>query len=181
MTAKPDKLRLFYPSRDLSAHGEPLPDRTILSASLNTIVTESIEQESGYWDGAVGFFTAESNSVLRGLFFHVQKWTAGNDGTPGTLQLTQTLPATPVSTDKFRLLKGGKYISSQEVPGLKVSGKQPEFDSVTGRRATKAGERNFTTRIGKRLLRIARAYSRRDHLCRNGNRNETKRQCFPFR
>jgi hypothetical protein len=82
MTAKPDKLRLFYPSRDLAAHGEPLPNRTILSASLNTIVTESIEQESGYWDGAVGFFTAESNSVLRGLFFHVQKWTAG------TLQLT---------------------------------------------------------------------------------------------
>jgi hypothetical protein len=113
-----------------------LPDRAILSASLNTIVTESIEQESGYWDGAIGFFTAESNSVLCGLFFHVQKWTSGADDSPGTLQLTQTLPATPVSTDKFRLFKGGKYISSQEVPGLKVSGKQPEFDSVTGTNIT---------------------------------------------
>jgi hypothetical protein len=50
MTAKPDKLRLFYPSRDLSAHGEPLPDRTVLSGSLNTIVTESMTQESGYWE-----------------------------------------------------------------------------------------------------------------------------------
>ena len=136
MTAKPDKLRLFYPSRDLSAHGEPLPVRSVLSGSLNTIVTESMTQESGYWDGALGFFTAESSSVLRGLFFHVQKWTAGEDGSPGTLLLTQTLPATPVSTDKFRLFKGGKYISSQEVPGLKVSGKQPEFDTVTGTNIT---------------------------------------------
>jgi hypothetical protein len=136
MTAKPDKLRLFYPSRDLSAHGEPLPERTVLSGSLNTIVTNSITQESGYWDGAIGFFTAESNNILRGLFFHVQKWTAGEDGSPGTLQLTQTLPVTPVSTDQFRLFKGGKYISSQEVPGLKVSGKQPEFDVVTGTNIT---------------------------------------------
>jgi hypothetical protein len=53
MTAKPDKLRLFYPSRDLSAHGEPLPVRTAVSGSLNTIVTKSITQESGYWDGAI--------------------------------------------------------------------------------------------------------------------------------
>jgi hypothetical protein len=154
MTAKPDKLRLFYPSRDLAAHGEPLPDRTILSASLNTIVTESIEQESGYWDGAVGFFTAESNSVLRGLFFHVQKWTAGNEGTPGTLQLTQTLPATPVSTDKFRLFKGGKYISSQEVPGLKVSGKQPEFDNVTGTNITGVQIKKASPSLGEGTLTL---------------------------
>jgi hypothetical protein len=154
MTAKPDKLRLFYPSRDLSAHGEPLPDRTVLSGSLNTIVTESITQESGYWDGAIGFFTAESNSVLRGLFFHVQKWTAGSDGTPGTLQLTQTLPVTPVSTDKFRLFKGGKYISSQEIPGLKVSGKQPEFDTVTGTNITGVQIKKASPVLGEGTLAL---------------------------
>jgi hypothetical protein len=92
--------------------------------------------------------------VLRGLFFHVQKWTAGNDGTPGTLQLMQTLPVTPVSTDQFRLFKGGKYISSQEVPGLKVSGKQPEFDSVTGTNITGIQIKKASPSLGEGTLTL---------------------------
>jgi hypothetical protein len=88
------------------------------------------------------------------LFFHIQKWTVGLDEIPGTLQLKQTLPAMPVSTDKFRLLKGGKYISSQEVPGLKVSGKQLEFDNVTGTNITGVQIKKASPSLGEGTLTL---------------------------
>lgn len=131
MTTPAHELGLYFTSRDLTEHGQPLPDRTVVSASPLLITTNSITQAGGYWDGATGFFTEDAPDVLKGLFFHVRSWTAGTDDNPGTLSLYTALPVTPPTGTVFRLCKGGKYASSQEIPGLLVSGKQPEFNPVT--------------------------------------------------
>jgi hypothetical protein len=131
MTAPSHKLGLYFTSSDLTTHGEPLPNRTIISASPLQITINSITQPSDYWNGATGFFTESAPDVLKGLFFHVRLWTAGTDNNPGTLQLYGSLPVSPPAGTVFRLCKGGKFASSQEIPGLRVSGKQPEFDPVS--------------------------------------------------
>ena len=143
MTAPAHELGLYFTSRDLTANGQPLPNRTVAAATSLQIETNSITQPTGYWDGATGFFTDNAPDVLRGFFFHVRSWTAGSDGNPGTLQLYSPLPVVPPSASVFRLCKGGKYASSQEIPGLMVSGKQPEFNpashtSLPGITVTKA-------------------------------------------
>ena len=131
MTTPAHKLGLYFTSRDLTAHGQSLPDRTVVSASPLQIMTDSITQPTGYWDGATGFFTENAPDVLKGFFFHVRSWTAGDGGNPGTLQLYGSLPVVPPADTVFRLCKGGKFASSQEIPGLMVSGKQPEFNPVS--------------------------------------------------
>lgn len=131
MTTPAHELGLYFTSRDLTEHGQPLPDRTVVSASPLLMTTNSSEQSTGYWDGATGFFTEDAPDVLKGFFFHVRSWTAGTDDEPGTLQLYGALPVSPPTGTVFRLCKGGKYASSQEIPGLTVSGKQPEFNPVT--------------------------------------------------
>jgi hypothetical protein len=94
-------------------------------------MTDSITQSTGYWNGATGFFTEDAPDVLRGFFFHVRSWTAGTGNNPGTLHLYGSLPISPPAGTIFRLCKGGKYASHQEIPGLMVSGKQPEFNPVS--------------------------------------------------
>ena len=131
MTTPAHELGLYFTSRDLTAHGQPLPDRTVVSASPLAITTDSITQATGYWNGATGLFTDDAPDALRGLFFHVRSWTAGTGGGPGTLELYGSLPVTPPADTVFRLCKGGKFASSQEIPGLMVSGKQPEFNPVS--------------------------------------------------
>ena len=161
MTASAHELGLYFTSRDLSAHGQPLPDRTVVSASPLQITTNSITQPTGYWDGATGFFTENAPDVLKGLFFHVRSWTAGTGGNPGTLQLYGSLPVVPSADAVFRLCKGGKFASSQEIPGLTVSGKQPEFNpashaSLPGITITKAspglGEGTLSINTNNRSL-----------------------------
>jgi len=131
MTTPAHELGLYFTSRDLTAHGQPLPDRTVVSASPLAITTNSIAQATGYWNGATGFFTEDAPDALRGLFFHVRSWTAGTGGGPGTLELYGSLPVSPPAGTVFRLCKGGKFASSQEIPGLMVSSKQPEFNPVS--------------------------------------------------
>ena len=131
MTAPAHQLGLYFTSRDLTAHGQPLPDRTVATASALQLSTNSITQATGYWDGAIGFFTADAPEVLRGHFFHVRTWTAGTGDNPGTLHLYGTLPVVPPPGTVFRLCKGGRFASSQEIPGLCASGRQPEFSPVS--------------------------------------------------
>lgn len=131
MTTPAHELGLYFTSRDLTANGQPLPDRTVVSATPLLLTTNSITQATGYWDGATGFFTEDAPDALKGLFFHVRSWVAGSDDNPGTLNLYTALPVSPPTGTIFRLCKGGKYASSQEIPGLLVSGKQPEFNPVS--------------------------------------------------
>jgi len=131
MTTPAHQLGLYFTSRDLTAHGQPLPDRIVVTASPMQIMTSSLTQPTNYWDGATGFFTEDAPDALRGFFFHVRSWTAGTGDSPGTLQLYGSLPVTPPQDAVFRLCKGGKFASAQEIPGLTVSGKQPEFNPVS--------------------------------------------------
>ncbi len=71
MTTPAHQLGLYFTSRDLAEDGDPLPNRTVVSATTMEITTNSISEESGYWDGAVGFFTDNAPEVLKGFFFHI--------------------------------------------------------------------------------------------------------------
>jgi hypothetical protein len=128
MIPTPDKLALYYPSKDLASHGAALPDRSVMAGSTAlTIMTNSITQATGYWNGALGFFCGSTTQQeLKGKTFHVWKWIKEEN----RIYITTPLPVIPGTSDKFRIFAGGKYASSQEVFGLLVGGKQPEADDT---------------------------------------------------
>jgi len=127
MIPTPDLLGLYYPSKELASPGAAAPDRIVGPGStLLNIATTSLTEATDFWNGAVGFFCGNSTATLRGVTFHVRKW----DKTNGKLQITSPLPVTPVAGDVFKLFVGGKTASAQEVLAMKVSGKQPEIDTV---------------------------------------------------
>lgn len=77
MIPTPEYLGLYYPSKDLATPGAEPADRVVGNDSTRTkVVTNSITEPSGYWDGAVGFFCGESTVALRGVTFHVRHWNA---------------------------------------------------------------------------------------------------------
>jgi len=73
MIPTPDKLGLYYPSKDLASDGAALPDRLVIAGSTAlTIMTNSITQATGYWNGALGFFCGSTTQQeLKGKTFHV--------------------------------------------------------------------------------------------------------------
>lgn len=128
MIPTPDQLALYYTSKDLATAGAVLPDRSVIAGSTAlTIMTNSITQATGYWNGALGFFCGSTTQqVLKGKTFHVWKWVKEEN----RIYITTPLPVIPTTSDRFRIFAGGKYASSQEVFGLLVGGKQPEVDDT---------------------------------------------------
>jgi hypothetical protein len=126
-TPLPDKLGLYYASKEIDADRGVLPAHTIGDDSTATnIVVTDIEQESGYWDGAIGFFTNASADNSK-VCFHVRSWNKETN----TLTLAQPLPSVPASGDIFRLILGGRYGSNTKLLGLKANEIQPELAPVT--------------------------------------------------
>ena len=134
MTPTADKLRVYYPSKNLSSDGAALPLWTTTAGSeLTKIVATSLSQADDYWAGAIGWFEGNTTTIaLQGHFFHVK----GFNNASRTLTLTQDLPAVPQSGDTFRLVLGGNYRSSTEVVGMLVGGALPEFKPVVGVQVT---------------------------------------------
>jgi len=58
----------------------------------------------------------------------------------------------PVAGDQFKLFVGGKTASSQEVLAMKVSGKQPEIDTVTGPNVTGVTIKKASALLGEGTL-----------------------------
>lgn len=153
MIPTPDKLGLYYPSKDLTENGTALPERSVAAGSTAmAVMTDSITQATGYWDGALGFFFGPTTQPeLRGQTFHVRKWIKDE----GRLYITSPLPVVPTVTDKFKIFAGGKYASTQEVFGLLVGGKQPEADnSVTGTNITGVTFQKASGMLGEGTLSV---------------------------
>ncbi|MCL2623409.1 MAG: hypothetical protein FWD31_07055, partial [Planctomycetaceae bacterium] len=152
MIPTPDLLGLYYPSKELASPGNVLPDRIVGSGSTQlAIVTTSLAQATDYWNGAVGFFCGSSTAALRGVTFHVRKW----DKTSNRLAIAVPLPVSPVAGDQFKLFVGGKTASSQEVLAMKVSGKQPEVDTVSGTNITGVTIKKASAMLGEGTLSLA--------------------------
>ena len=139
-TPTADKLQTYFPSRYLVADGQALTQYSVDSADARTITDADLTQATGYWDGAIGFFDADTLTAdLQACFFHVKEFDEATD----TLTLSRDLPAVPQAGDTFRLVLGGNYRSSQECFGLAVGGQIPELQpvactNVTGVTITKA-------------------------------------------
>jgi hypothetical protein len=126
-TPLPHLLGLYYPSKDLLTDGGVLPSRTVGADSTQSNITvTNIDESSGYWDGAVGFFTSGAAALLQ-TCFHVRRW----DKDSQTLTLAQPLPSVPVSGNAFKLFLGGGGRSNTKLLGLQAGGIQPELASVT--------------------------------------------------
>lgn len=150
-TPTADKLKIYFPSRNLITDGQTLPIYTVVNGSLLSIADTALIQPNGYWNGAIGWF--EGNTVtaeLRGHFFHVQLF----DGVVDTLLLSRELPATPVPGDNFRLVLGGKRRSSHETFGMLVGGQLPELSTIVGANITGLTIKKASALLGEDTLTV---------------------------
>ncbi len=166
MIPTPEYLGLFYPSKELASPNAASPDRVVgPGSSMLNIVTTSLTEATDFWNGAVGFFCGQSTASLRGIPFHVRKWNKDTN----TLQITSPLPVAPVAGDMFKIFVGGKTASSQEVLAMKVSGKQPEVDPVTGPNVTGITIKKASAMLGEGTLQVQYTYSGRTLKIRMGS------------
>ena len=160
---------LYYASRDLPHSGADAPDRIVgADATSMMIPVPGITEPDGFWNGAIGYFRHYDASVLRGHTFHVRSW---NHATR-TLTLALPLPTAPVAGDTLKLFKGGKYASNQEVLGVKISGKQPEVESVTGPNITGVTLKKASGRLGEGVITVRYDASTKALSLRMGDGND---------
>ncbi|MGL6195835.1 MAG: hypothetical protein ACRC2T_13545, partial [Thermoguttaceae bacterium] len=147
-----DMVGLYYASRDLSAPEATPPDRFAGSdSSLLVINVPGLTQPDNFWNGATGFFSGGSTTAsLRGVTFHVRKWELATK----KLTLASALPIAPAGGDIFKLFKGGKYASNQEILSMKISGKQPEVDPITCVQTTGVTVKKASGLLGEGTLQI---------------------------
>jgi len=152
-TPTPDQLGIFYTSKDLTTSGAEIPNRVVGSGStVFTINVPALTQASDYWNGAVGVFVGTSTTAaLRGFFFHVRRW----DSATKTLTLAQPLPAIPSAGDNFKLIASGQMASGNEVYTMKVGGKQPEVETVTGTLVTGVTIKKASALLGEGTLTLS--------------------------
>ncbi len=71
-TPTPEKISIHYASKGLAADGTPT-ERTVHSiTSAMVFRVNNISEATGFWDGAVGYFTNTQTVALRGKTFHVR-------------------------------------------------------------------------------------------------------------
>jgi len=118
----PSDITFWYPSADLSADGDSLPQFTVESGS--TTQTISWTDASGKdWSYAIGFFDSHTETTqLQNVVFSVSSSTAS------VLSLASILPTAPAAGDTFRLVRGLKFRSNVEIPLTKVNGRLPELE-----------------------------------------------------
>ena len=148
----PDLLGLYYASRDLSSSGATSPDRIVGSGATQMIIPiTNVTDPDGYWNGATGYFSGTgTTATLRGVTFHVRKWESATK----KLTLTAPLPIAPVAGDTLKMFKGGKFASSQEILSMKISGKQPEVENVTGPNVTGITVKKASALLGEGTLSV---------------------------
>ena len=148
----PDLLGYYYASCDLPHSGASSPDRHVgAGATVLTIPLPDETVPDGFWNGATGYFCGnDTSAVLRGVMFHVRHWSFSDK----TLTLAVPLPVAPVAGDIFKLFKGGKFASQQEIFNMKVSGKQPEVENVTGPNVTGVTIKKASAMLGEGTLTL---------------------------
>lgn len=150
-TPTADKLKIYFPSKHLTADGQALPEYTVDSGTLQTIVDAALTQADGYWEGALGWFEGDTvTAALRGQFFHVKTFDAATD----TLTLSRELPAAPQAGDTYRLVLGGNWRSSHETFGMLVGGQLPELLPVSGVNVTGLTIRKASALLGEGTLTV---------------------------
>ena len=152
-TPSPDQLGIYYTSKDLATDGAAIPDRVVGSdSSVLSLSVTALTEATDYWNGAIGVFVGTgTTAALRGFLFHVRKW----DLTTKKLSLAQPLPVAPAAGDMFKLIASGKTASNYEVLAMKISGKQPEVESVTGTQITGVTIKKVSALLGEGTLTVS--------------------------
>ncbi|MDR0328455.1 MAG: hypothetical protein LBI05_09195 [Planctomycetaceae bacterium] len=152
MIPTPDLLGLYYASCDLPSSGADAPDRIVGTGATQMVIPlTNVSEPNAFWNGATGYFSGTGTSAtLRGVPFHVRSW----NGTAKTLTLAAPLPIAPVAGDVLKLFKGGKYASNQEILAMKISGKQPEIEGITGPNVTGVTIKKASALLGEGTLSV---------------------------
>jgi hypothetical protein len=169
MIPTPDLLGLYYASSDLPLSGANSPDRVVGTGATQMIIPlTNVTEPNGFWNGATGYFCGSGTSAaLRGVPFHVRNWNFSNK----TLTLAAPVPTAPVAGDTLKLFKGGKHASNQEILSMKVSGKQPEVENVSGPNVTGITIRKASALLGEGTLSVYYASSTKALTIRMGSGN----------
>ena len=150
-TPSPEMIKICYASENLGSDGKSVTRTAGSGGNALSFSVTNISEATGFWNGALGFFTNTVTSALRGQTFHVRSWNKETE----TLTLASPLPATPVQGETFVLFVRGKQASSQEVLCMKVGGKQPEIETVTGTSVTGVTIKKVSPILGEGTLSIS--------------------------
>ena len=144
-----------------------MPDRVIGSgATLTGLPIPTLNDATNFWNGAIGFFVGTgTTAALRGVTFHVKQW----DNSSKRLSLAQPLPIVPAAGDMVRLVQSGRTASNHEVLNMKVSGKQPEIEGVTGTNVIGVTIKKASALLGEGTLTLTYTYSTRTLAIRMGS------------
>lgn len=167
-TPRPHELKLYFASKDLAADGDPLPVRTVAddpeANTVRAVRSADLDESDGYWNGAIGWFTADTPTVpLRGHFFHVRASTA-----QGVLTAAKNFPAAPRAEDRFVLACGGGRRSAQELFGMTLAGQQPEFQPFAHANLPGVKVTKVSPILGETTLTLAFASATRELFLKAG-------------
>lgn len=104
---------------------------TASAGTVRAVVCAALTEAADYWNGALLRWDSGPNA---GLWSSVKDF----DDVADTLTLDEDLPAAVANTHLFTLFTGGKYVSSQRIPGLTCSSPV----TVTGFSVSYAAMRN---------------------------------------
>jgi hypothetical protein len=153
-TPLPDKLGLYYASKDLNADGDAVAVRIVgENSTAMEIVVTNIDEDSGYWNGAMGFFTTGAAANLQ-TCFHVRNW----DKETNTLKLAQPTPSVPAAGNQFKMFLGGRYRSNTKLLGLKAGAIQPELAPVTSTSITGVTVKYISPYLGTGTLTLTYSF-----------------------
>lgn len=132
-TPTTDKLKTYYPGKQLVADGGALTEYVADSGTLTTIVDAALTEADDYFNGGIVFFSGDTTTVaLQGVFAHIKDFDAASD----TITLAKSLPAAVATGDTYTIVIGGNYRSSTELMGAALSGVFPELKNVVGANVT---------------------------------------------
>lgn len=132
-TPTTDKLKTYYPSKQLIADGGALTEYVADSGSLTTIVDAALTEADDFFNGGLVFFSGDTpTAALQGVFAHIKDFDAASD----TITLAKSLPAAVATGDKYKVVIGGNYRSSTELMGCALDGIFPELKNVPGSNVT---------------------------------------------
>ena len=131
------EVKKYYASEYLTGDGNALTQWTTEAGSTDQIIISSgLTQADDYWADALLFFDFDTaTTALQGQYMQV----LSSIQSATSVTLVYPLPATPTTSDTFRIVKGGKWRSSYRLPGKTVDSGHV---NITGATISYTSEKN---------------------------------------
>jgi len=124
-----NEVKKYYPSEYLAGDGSTLTQEAVAAGSTDQeFISTGLNEVDDYWVGALIFFDFDTDTVaLQGQFGQI----IDSVQSTTTVKSAYPFPATPSTSDTFRLVKGAKWRSSYRIPGKTVDSGPLNVTGVT--------------------------------------------------